>query len=70
MTANLNIELVREGRMRKTAIHLLVTTILLSTSLTLSATITQRMDDRAWLKWSKKEAEKILNDSGWSRVEY
>jgi hypothetical protein len=29
----------------------------------------QKEDDKAWLKWTKKDAEKILNDSSWSQVQ-
>jgi hypothetical protein len=48
---------------------LLLSVLLLSSSLALSATISPQADDKAWLKWTKKEAEKILTDSGWSQVQ-
>ena len=40
---------------------------LVFSSLILPATAFQQKDDQAWTKWTKKEAEKMLSDSPWSK---
>jgi hypothetical protein len=34
-----------------------------------TAPLQKENDDQAWTKWTKKEAEKVLNDSPWSKVQ-
>jgi hypothetical protein len=55
--------------MTKVAACFLVTVTLVFSSLLVSAATPQQKetDDQAWLKWTKKEAEKMLTDSPWSQ---
>ena len=50
----------------KRLLSCLALSVLVLSSLIISATAIQQ-DDQAWTKWTKKEAEKMLSDSPWSK---
>ena len=45
-----------------------LTTVILSTLIASVVAVPQN-DDKKWTQWSKKDAEKILNDSPWSQIQ-
>ncbi len=51
----------------KKILSCLALSALVFSSLIGSATAVQQKDDDAWMKWTKKEAEKMLADSPWSK---
>ena len=53
----------------RTWITCFIFTTLLVSALFASVIGAQQNDDKKWLQWSKKEAEKILNDSAWSQTQ-
>jgi hypothetical protein len=54
--------------MKKIFLCLLIGSLLIVSSLLVSATKPQKTD-KPWTQWSKKEAEKILSDSPWAQVQ-
>jgi len=56
--------------MSKPIACLLLTIIFIFASLLVSAaTSAQKEDNKAWMQWSKKDAEKMLTDSPWSQAQ-
>src|ERR1043166_842206 len=51
----------------KLSLSLLLALELVCLSPLATTVLSQQNEDEAWIKWSKKEAEKILTDSPWSQ---
>ena len=48
---------------------LAITLVALSAVVAAVSVTAQKKDEKSWTKWSKKEAEKILSDSPWAKVQ-
>jgi hypothetical protein len=55
--------------MSKPIACLLLTIIFIFASLLVSAATSAQKDNKAWMQWSKKDAEKMLTDSPWSQAQ-